>query len=166
MPSLPTSSSYDDFGGPIQDYSMLEDASTQWSANEANPLRASAAAMTNTCFRVSMKFYIDGYQTPQISAFNAVWNTVSSALPTITYTSAGNYVMNLPSTVTDLQGNTQSVNILGGIANVDCNNGNGWFVTIQTVSSTQVNIFVWSAVDGQLEDIGTGPTNTIDLFLR
>ncbi len=164
MPTLPTSSTFDDFGGTIQDYSTPENLSTQWSAAESNPMRASVAAMTPTCFRVIVTFYIDGYATPQITDVQANWDVANSSAPSISYTGVGRYNLLCPSLVLDLQGEPQNLNLLGGVANVDVANVNGWFASIQRVSGVSFNIFVWSSVDGALEDLPND--SPVEIFIR
>ena len=165
--TLPSSDAYLTYGGELENYSQVEDPQTDLDAEASNQLRASAAGITNTCFRAIVDFTIGdpGGITPILNQHYAVWDTVSSDPPVITYMSIGVYQIQFPNSVFDLRGASQDLNLLGSVVNVNVDNGNGFFATSRRNNATTFTVYMWSAVDASLEDIG-GTNNSIQLFVR
>jgi hypothetical protein len=165
--TLPSSDSYITYGGEIINYSEVEDPNTDLDQEQSNSMRASAAALSDTCFRAILVFYIDVGNIPVIVNYNAVWDVQNtSPLPIISYDGVGVYTVKFPTSVIDLRGNPQNINLLGGIANPDCNNFNGYFCTVQKIDLVTFTIFNWSAVDRLLQDTGFGPDSKFVLCVR
>ncbi len=160
--TLPSSDSYSTYGGDIVDYSVVEDPDTDLAADASNQCRASAAGMTATCFRAVVTFIWDGSTGLTLLNVNSVWDGVASLDPVLTRLTVGTYRIVFPAAVTDLRGNTQSLNLLGGIANPDVSNSNGYFCTVHKVDLITFDVYVISAVDAALEDLAA----PINLMVR
>lgn len=164
--TLPSSDSYITYGGEIINYSEVEDPNTDLDQEQSNSMRASAAALSDTCFRAILVFYIDVGNIPTIVNYNAVWDVLATPLPTISYDGVGVYTITFPTSVVDYRGNSQNINLLGGVVNSDCNNFNGYFSTVQRVDLVTFTVFSWSAVDQQLQNTGLGPDFKFVLYVR
>lgn len=165
--TLPSSDSYLTYGGELVNYSQVEDPNTDLDADASNQLRASAAGLSNTAFRAIFTITVDDVaQVITFTNLNAVWDVGNSAAPTGVYRGVGWYRITFPVQVTDLRGNLQYVNLLGGIANPDVFNGNGFMCTVNKtgLSPNVIDIFIFSIVDAQLEDMGAG--NPINVMVR
>jgi head-tail adaptor len=163
--TLPASDSFALYGGIINDYSAVEDPSTDLAAVSSNQFRASTAAMTATAFRVVFNFYIDISNDisniARITNIRAVWDTTATNNPTITYMSVGIYRVVFPSTVYDLLGNIQTINLLGGFGNIDIANTTNNFITVNRINSTTFDIY--SIQNGALTNVVNG---NINIFIR
>jgi len=124
MPILPDIDDFTaDYGGPFADYGPVEDPSTDQSSSQGNKLMASAAGGTRTATRAFVAFqgltYTSGTQAITTVSHDAVWGNSISVAPVITQTSAGVYPIAWPTTVTDVLGNSHTVNIRLGWATFD-----------------------------------------------
>lgn len=146
--TLPSSDSFDSYGGSIIDYSQVEDVSTDLNSESSNSLRASVAAMTATSFRAIVIF--DGY-AQVINNYTACWDITSSTNPTITKVDVGIYRVTFPSSIFDVRGQTQSLNLLGGIANIDVDNVDGNFCSVNRVSSIIFDVYLWSVLSFRVD---------------
>lgn len=164
--TLPASDSYSTYGGELVNYSDVEDPNTDLDAEASNQLRATAAGISATCFRVIFSFSVTSpSETMFLNSLTAVWDTTATAAPTMTRLQAGQYQFVFPTQVTDLRGNLQYYAFLGGIANPDIFNGNGFYCTVQKagLANTTVQVFCQSSIDGTLEDLSTGQNITVML---
>lgn len=107
MPIVPSKLSYQELGGTFADYTEVADPSTDLSANQYCAMSASVAAMSQTPIKVFGAVAIDG--TLEFSG--TVWGSAANQ-PTSNFVSSGIVEIICPATITDLQGNDQSLNLL------------------------------------------------------
>ena len=116
---LPTSSSYDIYGGEKADYAPPEDASTDRSADHMNEALADVAAMTRMCPRAWLTFDASG----QVNGHEAMWGNGDAVKPTCTVEGTGQFRFTWPAVVTDARGVQHAVNfrwahVISGIPDV------------------------------------------------
>jgi hypothetical protein len=161
--TLPNSDDFDSLGGEIQDYAPVEDPTTDLPAEASNSLRASAAAMSNTCFRVSMSIYMDTAGDMSLYSIDAVWDTDATPDPVITAPVTGIWQIDFTTPVTDLRGNLQDLVLLGGIANPDIANIAGYFITLKKLSSTSFRLYIYRTSTDTLVNL---KNKNINVMLR
>lgn len=160
--SLPNKQSYNNLGGELTDYSPVTNPTTDLSAAASNESRSDVAAMTRTAIRAWVGFTVSGTTISVASSdYDAVYGNANVYKPTGAYVSTGTYDITFPSSVVDARGNTQTVNLSVGWVNVDGVNNNGYVGTCQKTASNVFRVYVYSTVDGGIEDA----TNKIVLFV-
>jgi hypothetical protein len=118
---LPNVANYDTYGGELEDYSLVEDPTTDLAADLANEQRVDTAGMTATALRAFVVFTWSVDEGVTIRQQGAVWGNGTS--PTIALTAPGTFTITWPSTATDARGVSRSVNLRAGW--VSCQSGAG-----------------------------------------
>jgi hypothetical protein len=149
MSLLPEIVSYSELGGTKSDYSPVVDSSTDRSAAEINKAFAAVSQLSRTSIRAWVKFHVSDTEVTTLTAWEAVWKSDSATVPVVTGAS-GNWTITWPTTVTDPQGTTHSVNFLAGWGNIakDTNTTASNSAEVQFSSANVVNI--WFANDSPL----------------
>lgn len=111
--TLPTSDSFDTYGGTKTDFSSVVDPTTDRSAAEVNTAFASMSCASRTSIRGYMQF-LGHAATPVLNYHNAHWGSSLAVIPVVSRNSTGNYTVTFPSTVTDPLGVVQSINLIAG----------------------------------------------------
>lgn len=109
------------FGGELNNYSPVVDPTTDRDAAAMNIALADVAGMTQTCVRAWAAFVGHG-ATPTDPASNihgAVWGNTAPVKPTPARTGSGVYTVTWPSSVTDELGESHTVNLRRGWAQVE-----------------------------------------------
>lgn len=101
---LPNDASIANYGGSLQDYSAVRDASRDRAAAGVNPAFGDTAAMTKTSPRVWVRFRPNGTGAPTLAPSNAHgehWNNGLNVPPVLARTAVGIYTVTYPATVFD-----------------------------------------------------------------
>jgi len=165
--TLPKSSSINAYGsGVLVDAVPLVDPTSELGAAALNPLRNDVAAMTATVPRCILQF--TGTSSPTASIFSSAtwtagndsnWGNAFAVQPVIYRVSTGQYMIKLPSTVSDQIGGTnlvsvrmascQMISITG--PNTNAYNLVAPFISTNTSDSVTVYISVWNR-NGDYDD--------------
>jgi hypothetical protein len=96
------------YGGEKEDYSPVEDPTTDRAAADANQAYATVAALTHTAPRAILRF--TGAATPTLVSHDSMWGNAFADSPTIVNGATGIYTITWPATVQDELGESHSPN--------------------------------------------------------
>jgi hypothetical protein len=138
---LPDVDSFATLAGPLNQYSSVEDPTTDLPAVADNALRGDAAAMTHSATRGYWVFLYNG-STVTITEADAVWGSSPTYYPTPARTSAGLFTLTFPTTVpyVDSSG-TANVNLRRGWANIE---GSPLEAHVERTSANVVTVRVYT----------------------
>jgi len=135
------------YGGDLQDRLPSQNfnnaAATDIPATAINQCRASLVGMTNTTFQAYIKFRFD---SNSIVHYECSWDRARSVDPVlIAKVDTGQWLLGLPTTVIDQQGNVQIVQLSA----IQCNSGDNntthmSFSTGQIVSNNQFMVYTFA----------------------
>lgn len=153
MPILPSSLSYEELAGSINDYSEVVDPTTDLPADASNMTRAAIAAMSRMCPRVYLEWTNDGTDA-LISDFDSVVGNAQSNQPTIAKQATGQWRFTFSAFVTDFLGNSQPWNFRHAEA---CALDGLVTLHIQTfrVAPNIIDVYIWQ-LPGAIADDGAG----------
>jgi hypothetical protein len=118
MSSFPSVCAFDDFGGALVNYGEIVDPTTDRDASDINAAFASVAALSHVSDRCMVR-YVSAATTgaigdPASNVHDAAWGSDPSVKPTIARSADGIFTATWPTTVTDQEGNTYTLNLRGG----------------------------------------------------
>lgn len=116
---LPDTDDFDTLGGPLNEYSPVEDATTDLPGAADNAARGNVAATTRVLFRGYVAFVWNG-STITIVDRDAVWGNDPSLDPVIVHAGTGVFTLTFPVTVPYVDGSgTANVNLRRALAIVE-----------------------------------------------
>lgn len=99
---LPDVDSLATAGGPLLEYSPIEDSTTDRPAAGSNSAYQDATAATQTVARAWMTFSTHGTTVPILVSHGEVWaGGAGNAVPTVVRSTTGTYTLTYPATVND-----------------------------------------------------------------
>lgn len=110
MSGLPDVDTFATLGGALVNFDPIQDPTTDLDAGADNLTRMNAAAMTHTVGRLWAQVTMASGAAPTLVAHDSVWGNAALVAPTFTYVSTGTVTCTWPSTVTDENLVTHSVN--------------------------------------------------------
>jgi hypothetical protein len=161
---LPDTSSLDDFGGPMSNYSAVVDPTTDEDAKYRNRYACDVAMLGHTAPRAMCSFTaVNGAVPTDPSGFvhDALWGDAVAVKPVVARTGEGVWTITWPSTVDDELtaedasiggGETHSVNIRFAIAQATAVGGVLKHAVAEVTSSAVVTVRGFLA-DGTADDI-------------
>lgn len=153
--TLPTSDSFDTYGGSKTDFSSVVDPTTDRSAAEVNTAFASMSCASRTSIRTYLQF-LGHATTPVLNFHNAHWGSSLAVIPTITRNSTGNYTITFPSTVTDPLGVVQSINLISGRGGLEGTVPG--FITVTKATPNTLTVLLFNS-SGSANDMTTSNVN-------
>lgn len=164
---LPAVSSIANYGGPLQDYSAVRDATRDRSASGVNPAYGDVAAMTHTAPRMFVRFQPNGSSAPTLAASGAHdehWNNGNNATPVVARANTGIYTVTVPAAVLDeipsnLPGSTPAgipVNLRAPWANLELGSTTNYDVKAQVTAPNVVTIKIFTVGTSTLHDPSDG----------
>ena len=165
--TLPNVQSISSYGGPFQDALPQQDPTTEVASSSFNQLINDASAATATQPRAIFQF-TGSATTPALaststwsSGFSSVFGSASAVLPVFVRNSIGNITITFPATVPDQLGNTNTLNLRAGRANLTSGSTASPSFIVSVVSSNQINVLMQAA--GSLSDFA-GSTIFVECF--
>lgn len=139
IPLLPDSMTYQELGGSRRDYSAPENPETDYLAEEINAALHNVAVMSRTVPRAWVKLKIG--TSYAIQDYESVWKTNDPSY-SVARGGTGVYYINVPSSITDEQGNSHAPNlrfatatiVSGDFGFVKCS-VSGYTITLSTAST-------------------------------
>lgn len=159
---LPNIATINTYGGPKTNYSPIEDATTDESADDRNEYVADVAGMTQTAMRAMCRFVGHG-TTPTDPASNvhfAVWGNDVSVKPTVANAGTGVYTITWPTTINDELDEEYSINLGAAWANVE--GSTLYFVQATVTAPNVVTVYVFNSSGAANNAVGV----TIGVFAR
>lgn len=153
MPLPPSSLSFEETGGLKSDYTQIVNSQTDRSADEVNAVFGSVSQMSRTNTRAYVKFsmILGAYV---VTDWDAVWKASTTTLPIITKVTTGKYLITLPATVLDVQGNSIATNFkavqASYSATTDIVYGSTLLLEPQILTANTVRL--WCSVGGAASD--------------
>ncbi len=170
---LPDIASFDDFGGPLNNYSDIIDPTTDESAVYRNRYASDVAAMGHTGLRAFFSF--GGHATtptdPTGFVHDAMWGTDPSVKPVVTRSNTGLFVGTFPtevttelSTATVAQGGGDDVtlNFRRAYAQIECTDGTLRHAVAEVTTANTVTVRTFNAA-GTANDV-VGFTVTVFVY--
>lgn len=162
MSGLPDIDSLSSYGGALENYAPVEDASTDEDAAWRNLYAMNVAALTQTAPRAMCRF-VGNAVTPTDPTSNvhfAVWGNTLSVKPTVARTGAGVYTITWPTSVTDELDTSHTISLVTGWANVEGATLYHAQVTISSSNVATVRVFDSAAAANDAAGV------TIAVFVR
>ena len=129
------------FGGSKVNYSAVEDPTTDEDAGVRNQYVADVAMMTNATPRGWVRFTASA--APALVAHNANWGNAALYAPAVTRTSAGVFVVTLPSSTLDALGNAHTTNVRDAWVN-HRSVTTPFFVSVVATSANVLTVYCYS----------------------
>lgn len=139
------------FGGSKQNYSPIEDPTTDEDAGIRNQYVADVAMMTNATPRGWARFTASA--APSLVAHNANWGNAALYAPAIARTAVGVFTVTLPSSALDALGNTHTTNVRDAWVN-HRGTGTPFLVNVVPTSANVLTIYCYSLAGGAAADPG------------
>lgn len=125
--TIPNKDTYDSYGGDLKDRAPAKnfhrDGATDLPAEDFNKCRASAAGLVTTSFLCYLK--IRPYEDNPIIEYESVWNKIKTEPIIVSLIDSDIYTVKFPTTVIDLRGKRQPLNIFSVLMNRDEDNSSG-----------------------------------------
>jgi len=145
------------FGGSKQNYSPVEDPSTDEDAGVRNQYVADVAMMTNTASRGWIRFTAAATTGAMaLVAHNANWGNAVQYAPALARTSAGIYTVTLPASPLDALGNAHTTNVRDAWVN-HRSATTPFFVNVVASSANVLTVYCYNAAGAAVDltvDIG------------
>jgi hypothetical protein len=150
MAGLPGTDALTDYGGPLNNYAPIVDASTDEDAGWRNLYAMNVAMMTHTACRAWCAFVAGSSPSDPVSnVHDSLWGNGVSVKPVVAHTGTGVWTITWLSSITDELGNSHAVNLrrcwaaVGGTTayqvNVDVTSPNVVTVRAFTVGTSTPN---------------------------
>ena len=154
MSGMPDTSTVDDYGGILVDYSPVVDPTTDREALAMDQALEDCAQMTQTACRAWVRFTLaatTGGLT--LLASNASWG--NSVLPALANGGTGIFTVTWPATVTDSLGNTHTVNLKWAQATLEGGSSFGFIQPSPITVPNQVQINVATSASSPNNYVGS-----------
>ena len=119
--TLPDTDTIDTYGGELINYHQIVDPTTDRDADAMNQALASVAGMTHTAIRAWRTFV--GHATtptdPASNSHDSVWGNSAGVKPTCAHSATGVYTVTWTATQDDELGETHTLNLRRGWAQVE-----------------------------------------------
>ncbi len=149
--ALPDAESVASLGGVKQNYGVAPvDPATDVSASNWNDLILDVASMTRMAMRAKFAFTWNGTAVT-VSSYESQWKGGTSTLPTGARTATGSFTFTFPSTITDENGGTHSLNFSEAEARAE---GSTFLPSQASASANVVTVYTFNAA-GSLTDSTT-----------
>lgn len=150
---LPEKQSYAALAGNLADYEVVEDPTTDLSAEAGNELRCDVAQMTRTAIRAWVKFqYVSSAVV--LLDWDANWKVGTPTPPIVNRASTGIYGIEWPVSVTDERGITRNLNLLTGWGNIQ---KNACSTAVAIDAPNEASVSIWNNNLSFFDDPDTGP---------
>jgi len=157
--ALPDKATFATLGGEIDDYSAVEDPTTDLAGAFSSETRADVAAMTRMIPRAVVSFTTDG-ATCTVVDHDSVWGADLAVKPTVVLDLGygGKSVITWPTTVTDARGVVRSLNLRRGLVNVE---SAGYSGAATRAAANVFHVTVCSSLDTVLQLPPSGEVMTL-----
>jgi hypothetical protein len=141
-------------GGALQNYSPVEDPTTDLDAATYNITRLDVASMTQTSNRAWVNFTANTTTgTMTLVAHAAHWGSSIAVAPTLARVTTGTFTVTWPATVTDDLGNVHTLNMRFAKGNA---RGGGTYYDVQAQPSglNSVTVYVYNSANALTDAAG------------
>jgi len=152
MPTLPSSLSYAELAGPINDYSDVVDPTTDLPAEVSNIERAAVAAMSRMVPRLYVEWSNDG-TVGTVLDFDSVVGNSDAYKPTFTKVGTGIWRLTFSAYVTDLMGNSQAWNFRH--ATSEARSSSPLHLQSIRAAANIIDVYIWSLPTANANDATT-----------
>ncbi len=176
--TLPDVDSLTTAGGGLQDYTAVQDPTTDRPAAGANTAYCNEAMATHTLPRAIVRFSPQGSSAPVLAAsgfqWDAVWKAATGTAPVLAHTGTGTHTITFPTTVADeipagvpgylAAGHT--VNFRMAMPSVEPGSTTLWQVSAVVTSPNVVTVTTWSPNAGSpiKADVNDGTVIDMEIF--
>jgi hypothetical protein len=149
--TLPNRASLGTYGGALNDYSPVVDATTDRPASGTNNAYNDTAMLSNTAIRAWCKWTTNGTGVPALVSHWALWGTGVGVAPVPAYSgTVGVFTITWPVTVTDYITNAGSpgyngaitLNLLGGWANAQGGTSAFYFRDVVITAANVATVYI------------------------